>query len=195
MGGWWLKKLIGRGGNGQVWRARNADGDEAAVKILTKVKRIAYTRFRDEVETLDKNADVPGILPVLGRSVPRTLPEGEHAWFVMPLATPLALDADERELGMVRRVGLMVDIAKTLVVLHDRKIAHRDLKPANMLMYEGRPHLCDFGLVHYPGKSDLTGVLEILGPRWALAPELRRHGSEVDPFPTDVYVARLPSSV
>jgi len=46
-------------GNGIVWRCSKLDGSKAAVKVLTKVKKIAYSRFRAEVQVLNANTDVP----------------------------------------------------------------------------------------------------------------------------------------
>lgn len=37
----------GRGGNSEVWRAEDASGREAAVKVLRRRDRVA--RFRDEI--------------------------------------------------------------------------------------------------------------------------------------------------
>ncbi len=183
-GEWAVVERLGSGGNGIVWRCSKPDGSEAAVKILTKVKKIAYSRFRAEVKILSTNTDVPGILPILARSLPKDL---NHAtpWFAMPLATPIEKWA--RDASPYQRVLAIAEAAETMAELHRRNIYHRDLKPANLVYYNDRCCVVDFGLVHYPGKEDLTGNGEQLGPKWTMAPEVRRKGASAAAGPSDVY--------
>jgi hypothetical protein len=50
LGGWRLVDLLGRGGNGQVWRCVRADGTEAAINVLLNQRdpeRLG--RFRNEI--------------------------------------------------------------------------------------------------------------------------------------------------
>ena len=187
LGRWKLVERLGSGGNGQVWSGRSDGGDEAAIKILTKVKKIAYQRFRDEVKVLHANRDIAGLLPLFEVSLPAELDAEHPPWFAMPAAERFVAHADELALGMIRRASLFVPLASTLAALHERGVAHRDIKPSNLLWFDGRPYVCDFGLVDFPGKEDLTGTKEELGPRWTMAPEVRRLGSKADPIAADVY--------
>lgn len=154
------------------------------MKILTKVKEIAYRRFRDEVSVLRNNGDIPGILQVNDSDLPERTSE-KVPWYAMPLAVPLETWADDA--SAYRKVLAIAEAAETLATLHNRLIFHRDLKPANLVYYKKRCHVVDFGLVEYPGKSDLTQVGERLGPVWTMAPEVRRDGPSADPGPGDVY--------
>jgi serine/threonine-protein kinase len=86
-----------------------------------------------------------------------------------------------------QKVLAVAQIAETLASLHLHGIAHRDVKPANMLFIADMPSIGDFGLVDYPEKDDLTGKREEIGPRWTMAPEVRRAGAMVDARPADVY--------
>lgn len=175
---------LGSGGNGIVWLCSKLDGSKAAVKVLTKVKKIAYSRFRAEVEVLNTNTDVPGILPILEQYLPKDLNHGTP-WFSMPLAIPLEKWASKA--SPYQRVLAIAEAADTMAELHRRNIYHRDLKPANLVYYKDRCYVVDFGLVHYPGKEDLTGKGEQLGPKWTMAPEVRRKGVSADAGPADVY--------
>jgi serine/threonine-protein kinase len=74
-----------------------------------------------------------------------------------------------------------------MAALHERQIAHRDIKPGNLVMFDNLCHVVDFGLVHYPEKTALTGYKEHIGPLWTMAPEVRRNGRNADPFPADVF--------
>lgn len=183
LGRWRLHSLLGRGGNGQVWRAQDGGGEKAALKILTKVKKVAYARFRDEVKVM-KAAGLGGVAPVLDSYLPDD-PTSERAWYAMPLGVRLGEHLRSAQLSGV--VEAVADIADTLAQLHDRGIAHRDIKPANLLWINDRPVVADFGLVDYPEKDDLTGLREELGPRWTMAPEVRRSAKGTDALPADVY--------
>lgn len=103
----------------------------------------------------------------------------------MPLGVPIeswAKTAQPRQ-----RVSAIADTAGTMAELHERGISHRDIKPANLVSFEERCHVVDFGLVNYPSKSPLTQSREQIGPRWTMAPEVRRNGKKADPKPADVY--------
>lgn len=166
-----------------MWLAVDENGAEVAIKFLMKTKEIAYARFRDEVAALERVVDIPGILPVLASDLPDTL-GACRPWYAMPVAIPL-LSAVVR-LTVKRRVGAIAEVAETMAELHARGIDHRDIKPPNLLMYKGRCHIGDFGLVNFPNKADLTGPKEQLGPRWTMAPEVRRDGKSGG-SPADVY--------
>jgi serine/threonine-protein kinase len=183
-GPWKAVELIGRGGNGLVLSAVNDLGEQAAVKVLSRIKKTAYRRFRDEIDTLKKVAEVPGILSILDSDLPAaytTLPP----WYAMPLGKPI--EHWSEQVGAAKKVAAIAEVADTLGQLHEQGIAHRDVKPPNLLIHNDRCHLVDFGLVIYPGKIHLTGSRERIGPYWTMAPEVRRHHGAADPFPGDVY--------
>lgn len=182
-GKWTLLDRIGRGGNGQVWRARDEYGSTAALKILTKTKPVAYQRFRDEVRVM-QTCGVKGIVPVLDSYLPDCHAES-RPWYAMPEGIPLVEYL--KDVGIAEVVQQFVHIANALADLHEQRIAHRDIKPANIIVIGQSACLGDFGLVDYPDKADLTGIREELGPRWTMAPEIRRAESLEDARPADVY--------
>lgn len=169
-GRWRTISPIARGGNGQVWLAEDPSGKRVAIKFLAKNRPVAYARFRDEVAVLRRVTGVPGILPILQANLPSTL-EGARPWYAMPLATPIeewARSATPRE-----KVQAIAAAAETMAALHQRQIAHRDIKPGNLVTFNGRCHVVDFGLVHNPDKTALTGYKEHIGPLWTMAPATR----------------------
>jgi serine/threonine protein kinase len=182
-GPWTLERRLGRGGNGEVWLA-TADGKQVAIKILQKPKPMAYARFRAEVGALKLTAGIRGVLPVLADDLPSELGNA-RPWYAMPVATPLLNLVGKMTIRA--KVSAIAEAADTLAVLHDKKIVHRDIKVANLLDYEGRCHIADFGLVDYPERPDITIGKEQIGPRWTMAPEVRREGTDADAFPADVY--------
>ena len=184
IGPWTLEHPLGNGANGQVWLAKDRNGARAAIKFLTKVKPNAYARFRDEVAVLKSVNGIEGILPVLGSDLPTDL-NSRWPWYAMPVATPLLQHS--KDMAPRGKVAAIADTAETLAQLHLKDIAHRDIKITNLLMYERRCHIGDFGLVSYPNKANVTATNEQLGPRWTMAPEVRRGGNKTDPKPADVY--------
>jgi len=183
-GDWILKERLGRGGNGEVWMSTSPQKRDVAVKCLTKIKPGAYRRFKDEVEVLTQIKDVIGILPILDSYLP-DISDKREAWYVTPLAIP---SEDWSEFASpVEKVNAIAEVATTMAVLHNRKIAHRDIKSANLVIFEGRCHVIDFGLVTYLGKENFTARNEDIGPKWTMAPEVRRYGADADPFKADVF--------
>lgn len=184
VGRWTLRQRLGRGGNGEVWLGADKNGAQVAIKLLNKMKPTAYARFEDEVAALRIAAGIEGILPVLDSELPPQLGHG-RPWYAMPVATPL-LDT-VKDIGARERVLAIAQVAETMAQLHAMGIAHRDIKPGNLLFYKDRCHVSDFGLVVYPNKAHLTASREELGPRWTMAPEVRREGKNANPFRADVY--------
>lgn len=178
-----LVKCIGEGGNGDVWKASGSDGECYAIKFLRKIETEAYSRFKFEVEALEKLGDMNGIVPIIDKHLPDD-PKKERSWFVMPLAIPFY---DQAPKDPVDRVRDLLVLAQTVDRLHRNQIAHRDIKPANLLYLNNRICLSDFGLVKYPGRPGLTPEKRDVGAKFTMAPEMRRHASNADGLPADVY--------
>lgn len=182
-GAWELIQIIEAGGNGEVWKARGADGTVRAMKLLTKPKASAFQRFLGEIKILREHADIPGLLPIIDSHVPESFAVDCPPWFVMPLADSLKRYLRE---GIRVIVEATAHLADTLAALHGRGVSHRDLKPNNLLFCEGRPRVGDFGIAEYPDQPDLTGNSD-LGPKWTIAPEMKRSPKTADGAPADVY--------
>lgn len=183
LGQWTLVARIGRGGNSQVWSAKNSSDDKVAIKILTKEKEIAYKRFSDEISII-KNNQKEGIVKLIDYSLPNW-PLKERAWYSMPIGISLVDVMEEKNL--VELVNYFFKISSVLAELHSKNITHRDIKPANILLIDNNICLGDFGLVDYPEKEDITTPREELGARWTMAPEIRRHNHNDETRPSDVY--------
>jgi len=183
-GDWKLVKFLKKGGNGEVWEVENFEKERRAIKLLKKVKAKSYSRFRDEIKIVRDNSDIKGLLTILDFYLPETL-SNSTPWYVMPLATPLSLKlADENVTAIIH---CFISLSDTLMELHNRKISHRDIKPANIFLLNDIPCYGDFGLVEYPNKNDLTQKGESIGPKWTMAPEMRRNAEKADSIPADVY--------
>jgi eukaryotic-like serine/threonine-protein kinase len=170
LGGYRLLERLGRGGQGDVWKAlrREPFVDLVALKILKPSMAHDPARkaqFRREAERGGRLAG-PSLLPVyeLGDV------DGYH-FMAMPFVEGITLrevirarvahlagkpteeihrlaNLDEPEyLRAMTRV--LTDATEALARAHDQRVAHRDVKPANILLDNRRPegvYLCDFGL-------------------------------------------------
>lgn len=183
-GKWTLVKRIGSGGNGEVWRVSANSLPDHAIKILKFGDERSFQRFRSEIDALLKLKGVAGIIPLVDFDFPDK-GIGSKPWFVMPIATEFSRYM--KSLTPERLVSDFIDLSKTLAYLHSQGISHRDIKPANILFLNQRLCFSDFGLVKYPSKLDITEVREDVGPKFTMAPEMRRNASDADGSMADVY--------
>ncbi|EEX40802.1 serine/threonine protein kinase [Vibrio furnissii] len=183
IGGWRLEAKLGKGGNGEVWRV--TDGQNfLAMKLLKRIRPNIYTRFRDEIRIISDNQDIEGIVPIHGFSIPEDISK-VSPWFLMPIAEKFSDWREKKE--VVDIVRELSNLARTLAHLHDRDIYHRDIKPANLLAIDNKLHLSDFGLVKYPNKEDITVKGNDIGPKFTMAPEMRRDPDNANFELADVY--------
>ena len=178
VGAWRLEGRVGRGGMGEVYRARRADEEydqEAAVKIVrTGLSSWEMVRrFRLERQILAR-LEHPNISTLLDGGV---TPEG-HPYLVMQFVrgVPITEYADVHRLSVRERLGLFVTVCRTVQFAHSSLVVHRDLKPSNILVTDdGRVRLLDFGIAKLLDPEDPGGVtptesLLLLTPEHA-APE------------------------
>jgi serine/threonine-protein kinase len=185
-GKWQLEKFINAGGNGEVWRATHVDDSSkvVAIKLLKRINKKGYVRFRDEIKVLKENSDIKGLFQIIDYNLPEN-PKDVIPWYVMPLATPLIKYMEGKSPDQI--VDIIISVSGTLIDLHSRCISHRDIKPANILVKDDTIYLSDFGLVEYPDKKDITLRWNDVGPRWTIAPEMRRNPDTADGKLADVY--------
>ncbi|HUT33620.1 MAG TPA: serine/threonine-protein kinase, partial [Planctomycetota bacterium] len=141
-------ELLGRGGMGAVYKARQASLDRfVAVKVLPRaVARDASFIERFTREARDAAAVVhPNIIPIyaVGRDkgfnyIAMEFVEGESLSDTLKRDGPLPV---ERALEVFKQVTSAISVA------HAKGIVHRDIKPANiMVTVHGHAKLADFGL-------------------------------------------------
>ena len=139
--------LIGAGGMGQVYRARDPRlGRDVAIKTLSGTGAADPDRVR-RFETEARAAgtlDHPNLLVVydVGR-------EGAVSYIVSELLEGETLREQLRNGALPEReaIDYAVQIARGLAAAHERGIVHRDLKPENLfLTRDGRVKILDFGV-------------------------------------------------
>jgi hypothetical protein len=184
-----LHAVLGRGGMGVVYRARQVSLNRPVALKMIRAGVLAgddeLRRFRNEAEAVAR-LDHPSIVPVyeVGEH------DGQH-YFSMKLV-PGGNLADHLPAfcGDPRAAALLlVEAAEAVHHAHARGILHRDLKPANILVDDsGHPHITDFGLAkRVEADAEMTISGAILGTPAYMAPEqaLGRRGSITTA--TDVY--------
>jgi len=182
-----LEERIGRGGMGEVWRAREAGGAQVAVKLLGHDwahDPRGETRLRREHEVLDR-LDHPALVR------PRATgwsPDG-RPWFSMDLvpgARTLSV-AGREGLPLERALDVLEQVSDALGHAHCLGVFHRDVKPSNILLDDqGRARLVDFGIVRVTGASRLTSTGDVWGTPGFTAPEQIERPDAVGPW-TDVF--------
>jgi serine/threonine-protein kinase len=172
-----LERVVGEGGMGVVWAARDerAAGAAVALKILKEVTAAEKKRFLREAEVM-QSFDHPGIL-----DVKEVVAVGEDVLLVMDLLQGESLGA---RLGRVGRlevgeaIAILLPLLDATIAAHARGVVHRDLKPENVfLCADGRVVLLDFGMAKLTASFDLamSGWMTesglILGTPHYMAPE------------------------
>ncbi|WP_257446222.1 serine/threonine-protein kinase [Archangium lipolyticum] len=180
--GYELVRVLGRGGMGEVWLARQKSLRRmVAVKVLPP--RLAkdpefVTRFDKEATALAA-LNHPNIVQIIDRGV-----AGEHYYFVMEYVEGRSLRDVMRELSPPEALRVALQVARAIECAHDKDIIHRDLKPENILL-DGRGHVkvADFGLagIRRPdSRLQLTATAVAMGTINYMAPEQRRDAKNVD---------------
>lgn len=184
-----LLELIGRGGTGSVYRARQRSLDrEVAIKLLA-AGPWATSEFIAHFQQEARHAAVlqhPNIVTVfeLGERdellyYAMQLVDGESLAQRIERAGPLPARAAAR---------LLRTLAEAVHYAHSLGILHLDLKPGNVLLdADGTPRIADFGLAR---RLDADGWLDnetISGTPCYMAPEQARLGQNILGAATDVW--------
>ena len=204
LGSYWLLERLGRGGMGEVYKARHRRlGHIVAVKVLyphlVRDPQAAY-RFRREIEAAAR-LDHPHIVKAL---------DAEEADGVLFLVMEYLQGVDLKKL--VEDIGpLPIDMAchcihqaaLGLQYAHDQGVVHRDMKPSNIFLrsrYDvsrsvpGKRVLCyrgvkllDLGLARFltrpsnqPPDRAITRIDQIMGTPDFMSPEQARDSRVVD---------------
>ncbi|MEZ6141227.1 MAG: protein kinase [Zavarzinella sp.] len=175
-----LKELIGEGGMGTVWLAKQI----SPLKRLVAIKLIkpgmdsrqVMLRFEGERQALAM-MDHPNIAKVLDGGLHENRP-----YFVMELVkgVPITEYCDQRKLTPHQRLELFIQACQAIQHAHHKGIIHRDIKPSNVLvaLYDDKPvvKVIDFGIAKATGSSLTEMTIEtsfggVVGTPQYMSPE------------------------
>ena len=200
MGSYKLVSRLGKGGMGEVWRARHTMlARDAAIKLIQpamlidkgaggadimkrrfaqEAKATAMLRSPHTVELYDYGVTADGVF-----------------YYVMELLDGIDLDTLVRRFGPqppARVIYIMTQVCRSLADAHQHGMIHRDIKPSNIFLCRmGNEYdfakVLDFGLVKMPeGGETITGEGVPRGTPAYLAPEIAQGKTDLDGR-TDLY--------
>ncbi|WP_286150258.1 bifunctional serine/threonine-protein kinase/transporter substrate-binding domain-containing protein [Mycobacterium sp. ACS4331] len=183
-----LLELLGRGGMGEVYRARDTKTDRVvALKLLPPhlaQDAVFQQRFRREAHAAAGVND-PHVVPIHSY--------GEidgRLYLDMRLVEGLNLGdilaRRDKPLGTELAAVVVEQVASALDAAHNAGLVHRDVKPSNILISESEfVYLIDFGLARATTEPGITTTGNTLGTLAYMAPE-RFSGGLSDPR-SDIY--------
>ncbi len=189
-----LLEVLGRGGMGVVYRARQREaGREVALKVIQSVidgmpldvQQSIAERFHTEAVAAARLAH---------DNIVTVYDVGEHEgrpYYAMRLVEgpSLAEIAHDGPVENRRAAAYLEGAARALHAAHQQGVLHRDVKPQNILVDAptDRPLVADFGLAKLlQDTQSVTRSGELLGTPAYMAPEQIDHAANVGPD-SDVY--------
>ena len=201
LGPYEILSLVGAGGMGEVYRARDSKlNREIALKVLLEreaadpQRRARFAREAQNVAALNH----PNIVTIYSVEEAEGIP-----FLTMELVAGRLLREIIPSEGMPleRLLTIAIPLADALTAAHARGITHRDLKPANIMVgADGRVKILDFGLAKLheheaaslppgatsvPTAEHLTGEGRIVGTAAYMSPE-QAEGKPLD-HRTDIF--------
>ena len=183
-----LKKILGQGGFGIVWRAEDK---RLQRDVALKLPRPHAQAFADTAMFL---REARAAAKLRHPNIVAIYEVGEHdsqIYIVSELVDGLSLKAWTRtqKLSPVESAGLIAKLATAVQHAHDQGIIHRDLKPANILIdKQNEPHIADFGMAKRDTGEGSQSVDDgLMGTPAYMAPEQARGQQAAIDARTDVY--------
>ena len=159
LGPYEIQSLLGAGGMGEVYRARDARLDRT---VAIKVLPASFSADRDRMQRFEQEARAaaalnhPNILSIFDIG-------GEHGspYVVSELLEGETLRERLRSgaLSSRKAIDYGLQVARGLAAAHEKGIVHRDLKPENLFVTsDGRVKILDFGLAKLTRPEEVSGA-------------------------------------
>ncbi|KAJ9169030.1 hypothetical protein P3X46_020499 [Hevea brasiliensis] len=172
---------LGQGGFGQVYKGTLPNGQEIAVKRLSRSSRQGAGEFKNEVLLLAK-LQHRNLVKLIGFCL-----EGEEKIIVYEFVPNKSLDyflfdpEKQGQLDWRRRWKIIEGIARGFLYLHEDsqpRIIHRDLKVNNILLDQDmNPKIADFGMARIFGVDQSQGNTSVIAGTFGyMPPEYALHG-------------------
>jgi serine/threonine-protein kinase len=198
-----IDRLLGGGGFGYVYLARDRQGQQFAVKQCTETAAETVMQFGHELAVLKLLAPGSAYFPKVYEEFAETLPgasagDPQYSFAVMEFVPGQTLEAmlDDR---INRRQGpfpeaealaWMAQLLEALDYAHQRGIIHRDIKPANIMLLPDGKHIkiIDVGIAKIGGSGTKTQRGAVAASPGFAPPEQYAQAGKTDRF-TDIYAA------
>lgn len=187
-----IERLVGRGGQGTVYRARDSESERpVAIKVGSpdpgQVETEANRRYQREARALQKLRHEHIVTCIDSGISVDGAPYLVTEWLD---GCELRTAVERARLEPARVRQLATCLLSALAEMHRWGIVHRDIKPSNIFLVAGdigKAKLIDFGLARFAGSTTvLTQTGAIMGTPGFMAPEQARGDSEPDAR-TDLY--------
>ncbi|XP_072955789.1 uncharacterized protein [Typha angustifolia] len=176
-----VENKLGQGGFGPVYKGQLGEGEEIAVKRLSKASGQGIDEFKNEV-TLIAKLQHRNLVRLLGCCI-----QGEERILVYEYMPNRSLDvilfdiSKALPLDWHTRYNIIFGIARGLLYLHHDsrfKIIHRDLKASNILLDKDmNPKISDFGMARIFGEEETeVNTNRIVGTYGYMSPEYAMYG-------------------
>jgi tetratricopeptide (TPR) repeat protein len=171
-----IVKLLGEGGMGAVFQARDIELDRfVAVKVIRPELASNATilkRFKQEL-IFAREVTHPNVVRIFDLGT-----AGSIKFITMEFVEGRDLKSlilEGHKFSTEETVAIFSQICQALKAAHDAGIVHRDLKPQNvMLDTEGRAKVMDFGVARSMDMTGITGTGQLIGTPDYMSPEQAR---------------------
>ncbi|KAL9383216.1 hypothetical protein Peur_023539 [Populus x canadensis] len=167
--------ILGQGGFGTVYKGILKDGQEIAVKRLSKTSKQGLDELKNEIKHIVK-LQHRNLVKLLGCCI-----EADEMMLIYEFMPNKSLDfifdkTRNKVLDWPKRFHIINGIARGLLYLHQDsrlRIIHRDLKASNILLDdEMNPKISDFGLARSVGGSETeANTNKVVGTYGYISPE------------------------
>ena len=187
--------IIGRGGMGVVYKARDPFLDRL---VAIKMMNVDIHEDSDFMERFRREAKATASLQHPNIVTVHDLGEHENRPFlVMQYLEGYSLEAllrAHRDMTLVEKLNIIIEVCQGLAYAHQRGIIHRDIKPGNiMVLNDGSVKIVDFGIARL-GDNTLTRTGQIVGSLYYMPSEQLRDrpvDTRADIYSTGVVLYQL----